>query len=216
MGNVQALAAVALFLGNAIGPATAEDRLGVAVRKVADRWALWAEVYYRIAVAPKLVYQVDRLDVFKDGVWATFAVTNRGPKPTYMDLRWPKPPVARLRDRAGREWDVPPFNGCVQFANIDKFVELPAGGTVRFRSRMSIADKPLEPVGPGRVAPAARPTELDYVVAGWRTTYARPRDRIEEWVSMYAVGTGQATVKWHDAAAPDSWAFTAGPYPDGK
>ena len=70
--------------------------------------------------------------------------------------------------------------------------------------------------GPGRVAPAARPTELDYIVAGWRTTYARPRDRIEEWVSMYAVGTGRAAVTWHDAAAPDSWAFTAGPYPDGK
>ncbi|HKB01561.1 MAG TPA: hypothetical protein VKD90_05040 [Gemmataceae bacterium] len=190
----------------------ADARLRSAVRQVARRWSVWAEVYYRIAVAPKLVYRLDKVVVYRDGVWAEFSVTNPGLERTYLAAHWVVPPVW-FEDSSGRAWATPKFDGCVLFAPVNKFVAVPAGEAVRFRSRLSFAEGPLEPAGrAARPAPAARPTELAYTAAGWRKAYTA--ETVVAGRDVYAVGSGKVAVKWFDAAAPKSWGPTTRLYGD--
>jgi hypothetical protein len=181
----------------------------------AEYWAGWGRtlrvygnIYWDILQAPKLGYRVDALEVYPNGVYAEFGVTNPGRSPIHLAVERLEAPVRRMSmtDSRGRKWQVPRFRGSVLWGNPDDLVSVPAGGTVWYRYRLSfIEDKPLELVAPPKGKADDRPTELAYFVAGWHRTYPRLKERGQESIAVYAIGTGRVPVKWFDKPYPKEW-----------
>jgi hypothetical protein len=178
----------------------------------ADYWAGWGrrlrvcgQVYWHILKTPNLGYRVEGLEVYPNGVYAEFGVTNPGRATVYLAIAKLVSPVRRMSmtDDRGREWQVPRFRGSVNFREPDEFVSVPAGGTVWYRYRLSfIEDKPLELVAQAPGMGTDRPAELAYFVADWHKAYRRLTEHGKEPIDMYAIGTGRVTVKWFDKPYP--------------
>jgi hypothetical protein len=182
-------------------------------RERGRRIALYVRLWLDIALAPKLVHRLTRLEVHRDGVWAEYTVTNPGPGTKYADPRSLRPMVSSFRDARGREWEVPAptMMRTSNPGNPDTFFALPPGRAVAFRSSLSFAgaDRPLEPVGltPGEAAPE-RPAEVSYLVFGWSHAYTRLTESGKTRESVFTLGSGTAKVRWVDEPAPESYRGT--------
>ncbi len=167
----------------------------------------WLRAMKEIVLAPKLLYRVERIQVFTDGVWAEYSVVNSSSTRKYLTPMFLDFPVGRMRlvDSSNRRWTIPQFDGNISFHNPDTFISVPPNGSIRFHSRVSFLTKrPLELVGP-KNDPAAKPAKLRYLFAMWAHAYTRLTDTRQERVSVYAVGCGEAPVEWSDKQSPESW-----------
>src|SRR5262249_25137650 len=103
------------------------------VRPAFHEWLLWVELYYEILIAPKLEYRVEKLYVYRDGVWADFAVTNRAEKRRYVTAFDLERPVMgmKITDDRDRRWRIPQFAGHIHYGTPDTFIAVEPGDSVR-------------------------------------------------------------------------------------
>lgn len=179
--------------------------------------AAWAElpgpvlrrVLWRIAAAPKLQYRVDKMEVYNDGVWVEYSVTNLDSQAMYLTPMFLDTPVEKMSlwDADGREWDIPQFKGFVTFDNPDTFILVYPSGSIRFRSQVSfLVRKPLELANPQQGLEPERPKELTYCILGWESSTAHTiRDNRMQRLTAYVSGFGKVPVKWVDKKSPTSW-----------
>jgi hypothetical protein len=100
----------------------------------------------RIVLAPKLLYRIDRLEVYRDGIWVEYCLTNISITRKYVTPSYLTIPISNMLmwDSKSRQWKIPHFKGSVQFRNPDEFISIEPFATVRFRSRVSpLTSEPL-------------------------------------------------------------------------
>src|SRR5947209_15995833 len=82
-----------------------------------DRWGRIARfdplLIWEIVQAPKVVYHIEKLEIYPNGTWAEYAVTNRTGKDIFLDRGRIEGPVRGFNgfDDQGRIWGVPKFQG---------------------------------------------------------------------------------------------------------
>jgi hypothetical protein len=197
--------------------AEAGNGAGARPSKWAEYWHFWGQrvrahalVYWQIIKAPKVHYRMEALEVYPNGVWAEYAVTNRTAETIILDRRWISEPVRRFSgfDDLGQEWQVPPSTiSSVRFAEPDEFVLLAPKRTVRFRGRINWGvAKPLELVKPAPGGVPGRPLELTYLIQCWYHVYRRlPEEPGAPRYAWIATGGGKVSVKWFDKPYPKDW-----------
>ena len=171
-------------------------------------WSVRLRLLARIAAAPKLLYRVEKMEVYRDGVWVEYSITNLSSERKYVTPMFLDFPIGRMGmwDSHKRPWRIPQFEGRVQFMDPDTFIAMDPSGCVRFRSQVSfVVRKPIEPVPPSRVRPKERPKQLTYRIARWSDAYTKLTEDNEERVSVYVIGFGTFPVKWVDKKSPRSW-----------
>jgi hypothetical protein len=162
----------------------------------------------RVLEAPKLLYCVHKMDVFQDGVWVEYTLTNLSSGRKYLTPMFLDFPIGYMRAYGPdkRQWRIPQFTGNVQFKNPDTFIGIEPGGSLKFRSQISfIARKPLELVKQ-EVPRVAQPNELAYLIYGWsNASYSNLDARREEQVPTFTFGIGKVPVTWHTQKSPITW-----------
>jgi hypothetical protein len=107
--------------------------------RAGSKWEVppWSRLFWEIALAPKVLYQVDALEVFRNGVWVDFSVTNKSGKRLYFGASTLNVPVEymELLDSHGLKWNVPHFEGNITLRAPDEFVLLDPDRAVKYRSK---------------------------------------------------------------------------------
>jgi hypothetical protein len=183
-------------------------RIGGAVDQALLRLRARVQSLLEIITAPKLVYRIEHVYVYRNGVFADYSVSNPNPRRKYVAPMFLDAPVRNMRaaDADGHRWRVPVFSGDVSYRNPDTFVAIEASGSVRFRSRVSfLVDKPLEIVSRTPEQVVRRPTELSYGIIGWSHAYTALTDFNQVRESIYTIGSGKVPVKWIESDYPREW-----------
>jgi hypothetical protein len=179
-----------------------------------DRGAPWSQLPWRcrlslvgsIVTAPKLLYEVEKLETYSDGVWADFAVTNASDRRKYLAPARLAIPLrtAGLWDAAGERWVVPHDKYPPASQPPDEFVAVEPGRAVRYRARVDRLGRSLEPFGlvEGR---RPRPAAVEYFVAAWPPAHTRLTATEESEVQVFAFGYGRVPVRWSDKPFPPEW-----------
>jgi hypothetical protein len=181
-----------------------------------DQGAPWSEISGRvrlsllgaIAAAPKLLYDVEKLEVYPNGVWAEYSVTNGSDRRKFHSPGRLHVPVrnSSLWDAAGEKWRVPRPKEDTGSGRPQEFIAIDARQTVRYRVLISKpVDKPLQPFGLIEDRPPGRPAALEYFIAAWPTAYNRLTESGESEVQVFAFGYGRVPVKWFDKPYPADW-----------
>jgi hypothetical protein len=182
-------------------PAKGDDPVG-------GRWRLRFSLLARIKAAPQLRYTVDKLTVYKDGVWADYSITNLHEKRLYLSPTHVAGPVqfVKGRDATGTAWHFPHTDAHVQYVDDDTFIAIGPDSRIQFRQKVTdLLRRPLEPVDPTPVGEIrARPAELSYVFAKWHHVYTLLSGDKQEEVYAFASGQGKVAVKWVDDMAPST------------
>jgi hypothetical protein len=185
----------------------------------ADRGGVWSELSWRvrlyllgqIAAAPKLFYELEKIDVYPNGVWVEYSVSNWSNKRKFFSPTFLNVPVinAGLWDSRRGRWRVPTASSDAVYGKPQEFVAIDAGQSLRYRVLMSTqVDKPLEPFIRDENRAPSRPAALEYFVAAWPTAYTQLAEDANNEVTMFAFGYGRVPVKWFDKEYPQSWRAT--------
>jgi len=104
--------------------------------------------------------------------------------------------MARLTDRDGTQWVVPPLENHYHFDRLtqDWTLLLPKGKRVSFEQTDTLERPQLTPA-----KPAKRPTELSYSVASYSNAYS---DDLNTRKTVYLFGRGKTQVAWKDGPVP--------------
>lgn len=173
--------------------------------RVTNRCLLWILARYRVMSAPKVRYSVERIEVYRNGVWIEYTVINTTEKRIFVTPLSINAPLQGmdLRDSHSRVWSVPQFNGCINYLTEDTYISMEPNGKLRFRTQVSTAHKPLElDMEPPKGWRPEKPTELKYFVSSWVRVQSKLSDEGDTSVRVYAIGSGNVPVKWIDKDAP--------------
>ena len=170
-------------------------------------WSVRIELILRIVLAPKLLYRVHKMEVYEDGVWVEYSITNLSSEKKYVTPMFSHFPVSGLRavDSDKRRWHVPQFEGMVQYKNPDTFIAIEPSRSIHFRSQVCLVRKPLELVNQAATPNLKRPDELAYCIASWGDVYSELGRGAGEQVTVYQIGFGTVPVTWVDKKSPSEW-----------
>src|SRR5262245_44645939 len=89
-------------------------------------WSVRLQILSRIVEAPKLLYHVESMEVYNDGVWVIYSVTNLSWKRKYVTPMFLNFPVGHMQawDDRNQRWQIPQFKGYVQFKNPDTYISI--------------------------------------------------------------------------------------------
>jgi hypothetical protein len=174
----------------------------------ANLTSAWIRAFWQLVIAPKVAYNVEALEVYRNGVWASFSITNKCDKRLYFDTSSLNVPVEymELTDSDGGKWEVPHFQGRVTVAAPDSFVSIDSGKTVNYRSKLSTVNNPIQLADRPREELKRKPKELEYKIAvWWSQIYSELTQDEMKQVRTAALGKGKVAVKWVDRDYPSEW-----------
>jgi hypothetical protein len=166
-------------------------------------WSVRIQFILRVVLAPKLLYSVHKMEVYDDGVWVEYSVTNLSSETKYVTPMFLDSPVRHLKavDSDKRLWHVPQFEGMVQYKNPDTFIAIAPSMSIHFRSQVCSVRKPLELVNQAATPNPKRPDELAYWIGSWDEVYAELRRGPDERVTVYEIGDIPSTTRRKTAIA---------------
>lgn len=163
----------------------------------------------RMIAAPKVRYQLEKLEVYQDAVWAWYTVRNVTLTRQYLAAMFLEFPLRRMQmwDSQGKEWMVSRFPGNLDLKNPDTFLSLEGTLHMRFRSRLTLGDPkaPLQLLNPDKARNAPRPLELTYWLKTWSIVYTELSESTEVRVPSVVFGFGKVPVKWFQKKSPKDW-----------
>jgi len=171
-------------------------------------WRARFSLLKAVAMAPKLHYEVEKLEVYPNGVWAEYAVTNASAKRKFFSPRFLHVPVrnAGLWDSTGEKWRIPQIREGTAAGNRQEFISIDSQQEVRYRVLISNpVEMPLKPFGLVEDRPAGRPKAVEYFIASWPTAYTRLTESGDSEVQVFAFGHGRVPVAWFDKPYPADW-----------
>ena len=180
-----------------------------AVREWGEDAVGYVRLYARIAAAPKLHYELQRVRSYRDGVVAEVRVTNRARFPVELDEVAASAAAggAAMTDAAGAPWEAPWHDGCIKWVDRSRRRKLVVGpgASLSYAAHISTVAGPLRPED-GRMG-AGRPTTLRYWFRGRQSAY-QPGADPSRWVNVYLIGSGIVPVEWSNGDAP-AWVWKA-------
>jgi hypothetical protein len=165
-------------------------------------------VFVKVFAAPKIVYQVDKLDVYANGVWAEYTIKNINQSRKYVTPVLFRIPVSGMKcwDESMQNWRVPPIPGQIQYNNPDTFIAIEPGSKIKYRTPLLGAGKPLELINDTKkIEKISRPKQLNYSIMSWTMTYTSLTESgTDKLQSTLAIGSGNVSVSWYETNCPES------------
>ncbi len=164
------------------------------------------QLFGRIAAAPKLLYEIEKLEAYSNGAWVEYSVTNLDKKPHFLAPAHLHTPIwnAGFWDAKGEKWYVPRLDDKVEYHETDQFIRIDAGQKLRYRLLLSfLGDAPLEPLNWLHEQPPHRPAAVEYFLAAWPNARASSAKNAKE-AQVFAFGYGRVPVMWSDKQYPKS------------
>ena len=167
------------------------------------KWVtLKIQVKIRIAMTPKLHYELRKLYSYQDAVVAEIRVTNRTRLPIELDsLDASIKPHPTLTDTHNVEWIPSPFHGCALYgprSERPKLVVSPGEPMIYFAC-LDTAAGPLVPFVGKPVE--EHPAKMRYEFSGFRSAY-QPNGDYADTQKVYLTGSGTTVVHWSKGNAP--------------
>jgi hypothetical protein len=97
-------------------------------------WSVRVQLLWPIVKAPKILYRLEKMVVYRDGVWVDYSITNLSSKRKFVTPMFLRFPITHMDawDSHKRHWRIPQFKGHVQFRDPDTFVSVESFDYVRF------------------------------------------------------------------------------------
>lgn len=179
-----------------------------------DYGAPWSEIpgwaraplVISMLAAPKLLHTVEKLEVYRNGVWAEYTVTNGSRDRKYVPPERLHVPLrnAGLWDDAGVKWPIPQSNEPAGVGKPSEFVPIEPRQSVRYRVHISHPSlRTLQPFGLVESRKPGRPAALEYFIHAWPNVFTRPSEESE--AQVLAFGYGRVPVTWSDQDYPKEW-----------
>jgi hypothetical protein len=181
-------------------------------------WRHRFRLVVQMIFAPKLLYQIEKLEVYRDYVWVEYSVTNLSSRRKYLQKQHLEAPTRAMdaRDSFNRHWQPARFDGCILYKSPDEYVSVESGATVRYRAILNqMADpQPLQLVEKPRPGwHPENPAKLRYKIGCWWFDYLRLGEDDRDRERVFVIGFGETPVSWFDQKSPESYRHGGRLYP---